>query len=123
MRPSPKLKTLPMKIKSQNQISLICATLRRRGLSIVFTNGCFDILHVGHVKYLNQAKSLGDILVIGLNDDASVRKLKGAGRPVNKGSDRAEILSALVAVDYVVLFKEDAPEKLIHKVKPHYLVK
>ena len=95
----------------------------RKGKSVVFTNGCFDILHVGHVKYLQEAKSQGDILVVGINADASVRKLKGESRPIQNQEDRGEVLSALSCVDYVVVFEEDTPEKLIHMVKPDVLVK
>jgi len=90
---------------------------------IVFTNGCFDILHVGHVRYLNQSKSLGDLLVVGLNSDHSVKKLKGADRPFNSEIDRAEVLLALSSVDYVVLFDEDTPFDLIKKIKPQVLTK
>ncbi len=90
---------------------------------LVFTNGCFDILHVGHVRYLNQSKSLGDLLVVGLNSDNSVRTLKGADRPFNSEIDRAEVLLALSSVDYVVLFDEDTPFDLIKKIKPQVLTK
>lgn len=90
---------------------------------IVFTNGCFDILHVGHVRYLQEAKSLGDILVVGLNTDASVAKLKGPTRPVQHELDRAEIMAALSCTDYVTLFSESTPLKLIELVKPNVLVK
>ncbi len=90
---------------------------------VVFTNGCFDILHVGHVVYLNEAKSLGDILVVGLNSDSSVRRLKGDDRPVNCQRDRATVLSALESVDYVVIFDEDTPYELIDALKPDVLVK
>ncbi len=90
---------------------------------IVFTNGCFDLLHVGHVRYLNQAKSCGDILVLGLNSDASVKVLKGPSRPIQGENDRAEILSNLNAIDFVVIFNEETPLELIKKVKPDVLVK
>lgn len=90
---------------------------------IVFTNGCFDILHVGHVTYLAQAKALGDVLVIGLNSDDSVRRLKGPGRPVNTQDARALVLAALESVDYVVFFEEDTPYNIITQVKPDILVK
>ena len=90
---------------------------------IVFTNGCFDILHVGHKRYLEQASALGDIFIIGVNSDASVKRLKGPSRPVNSEQDRMEILSALSFVDYVVLFKEDTPYELIKKIQPDVLVK
>ena len=90
---------------------------------IVFTNGCFDILHVGHVTYLAQAKALGDVLVIGLNSDDSVRRLKGPNRPVNEQHARALVLAALDSVDYVVFFNEDTPYNIITQVKPDILVK
>ena len=90
---------------------------------IVFTNGCFDILHAGHTDYLTRAKKLGDILVIGLNSDDSVRRLKGESRPVNNQDDRAIVLSALISVDYVVVFEEDTPYELIKMIKPEILVK
>lgn len=95
--------------------------LHRR--KIVFTNGCFDVLHFGHVHYLLQAKELGDILVIGLNSDDSVRRLKGPTRPVNGEKERAFVLAALSCVDYVVLFGEDTPKELIETVRPDVLVK
>ncbi len=90
---------------------------------IVFTNGCFDLLHVGHVRYLQEAKNLGDILVVGLNSDASVKALKGDLRPIQQEQDRGEILSALECVDWVILFDELTPLKLISQVKPDILVK
>jgi D-beta-D-heptose 7-phosphate kinase/D-beta-D-heptose 1-phosphate adenosyltransferase len=90
---------------------------------IVFTNGCFDWLHVGHVRYLQQARSLGDILVVGINSDASVSRLKGPTRPVQTESDRAEILAGLAAVNFTAIFTEDTPLELIKKVKPDILVK
>ena len=90
---------------------------------IVFTNGCFDVLHYGHVHYLAQAKELGDVLVVGLNSDASVRRLKGDGRPVNPEYARALVLAALEMVDYVCLFEEDTPYNLIAAVQPDVLVK
>ncbi len=97
--------------------------LRRAGKQVVFTNGVFDILHRGHVDYLANAKSLGDVLIVGLNSDASVRRLKGRSRPLQKQSDRAAILLALEAVDYVVLFGEDTPDRLIRSIKPDILAK
>ncbi len=90
---------------------------------IVFTNGCFDILHAGHVKYLKEARSFGDLLIVGLNSDDSVKRLKGESRPINKAEDRATVLSALEAVDYVVEFSEDTPYELIKEIKPDILVK
>lgn len=90
---------------------------------IVFTNGCFDVLHFGHVHYLLEAKKLGDILVVGLNSDDSVRRLKGPARPINGEKERAFVLAALGCVDYIVLFEEDTPENLIKAVRPDVLVK
>jgi D-beta-D-heptose 7-phosphate kinase/D-beta-D-heptose 1-phosphate adenosyltransferase len=97
--------------------------LEAEGRKLVFTNGCFDILHRGHVTYLEFARAQGDALVIGLNSDASVRRSKGPSRPVNSEGDRAFVLAALRAVDAVVLFEEDEPKDLITKVLPHVLVK
>lgn len=94
-----------------------------RSKKIVFTNGCFDLLHVGHVRYLQQARALGDCLFIGINTDASVRALKGPQRPVQNENDRAEILSALSCVDFVCMFGESTPEELIKIVHPDFLVK
>ena len=95
----------------------------RGSRKLVFTNGCFDLLHVGHIRYLQEAKKLGDVLVVGVNSDASVKRLKGPTRPVQIEADRAEILAALGAVDYTVIFTEDTPLKLIETVKPDILVK
>lgn len=94
-----------------------------RSRKIVFTNGCFDLLHVGHVRYLQEAKAQGDLLVVGVNSDASVKRLKGPTRPIQNENDRAEILAALSAVDYVVIFTDDTPATLIESVRPHVLVK
>ncbi len=96
---------------------------RRARKTIVFTNGIFDILHRGHVEYLAEAKGRGDILIVGLNTDASTRKLKGPGRPINKLADRAAVLAALAAVDYIVSFGEPTPIKLITAIKPEILIK
>ena len=97
--------------------------LKRNKQKIVFTNGVFDILHRGHVEYLAKAKSFGDILILGLNSDTSVRRIKGKNRPINKQLDRAIVLLALESVDYVIYFGEDTPLKLIELVKPDILVK
>lgn len=110
-------------IKSFEDISAIVTRCRGNGKKVVFTNGCFDILHVGHVKYLQIAKSFGDILIVGLNSDASVSRLKGPSRPVNIAEDRAYLLAALEAVDFVVPFEEDTPYKLIEMIRPDVLVK
>ena len=96
---------------------------RRRGQHIVFTNGVFDLLHPGHVRYLQAARALGDVLIIGLNADESVRRNKGPNRPINSQDERAEILSALECVDAVVVFAEDTPADIIRRVQPDILVK
>jgi rfaE bifunctional protein nucleotidyltransferase chain/domain len=93
------------------------------GKTVVFTNGCFDILHVGHVRYLAAAKRLGDILVVGLNSDASVRELKGIGRPLNSQDDRAEVMAALEAVDHVIIFAEKRVSHLLRQVRPQIYAK
>ncbi|MBQ7704605.1 MAG: D-glycero-beta-D-manno-heptose 1-phosphate adenylyltransferase [Selenomonadaceae bacterium] len=107
----------------RNLISETCKEIRQRGKKIVFTNGCFDIIHVGHVRYLTMAKSFGDILIVGLNSDESVKILKGENRPINNEKDRAEVLLGLKAVDYVVMFGERTAENLIAQVKPDIYVK
>jgi len=99
------------------------APLREKGRKVVFTNGCFDIIHAGHVRYLTKARSLGDMLVVGLNSDASVRAIKGPSRPIVPESERAEVLGALRCVDYVVIFNEDRPLSLITALLPDILVK
>ena len=101
-----------------DRIAEFAAALREGGARVVFTNGCFDILHAGHVRYLIAARALGDVLILGLNSDASVRRLKGETRPVNSETDRAEVVGALASVDYVVIFGEDTAEELIAKVQP-----
>ena len=108
----------------RNQDSLI-KTLQsqRQGKKVVFTNGCFDILHMGHVSYLEEAKSCGDILVVGLNTDRSVKELKGPERPLQHEEDRARILTALKAVDHTILFDEETPINLIEAIQPEVLVK
>jgi rfaE bifunctional protein nucleotidyltransferase chain/domain len=112
-----------MKIIDYDQIKNIVDQLKADGKTIVFTNGCFDILHVGHVRYLQAARELGDCLILGLNSDQSVRILKGPTRPINNQDDRAEVLSALSAVDYVVIFEEPTAENLIAQIKPAIYVK
>jgi len=110
-------------IKSFENINTIVTQAKSNGKKVVFTNGCFDILHVGHVKYLQIAKSFGDILIVGLNSDESVSRLKGPSRPVNIAEDRAYLLAALEAVDYVVPFTKDTPYDLIKMIEPNTLVK
>ena len=111
------------KILKKTQVSSVFKKHQKNNEAIVFTNGVFDILHRGHVEYLAKAKRLGDILIVGLNSDDSVRRLKGKGRPIQKQNDRAIILLALNAVDYVIFFGEDTPEKIIKFIKPDILVK
>jgi rfaE bifunctional protein nucleotidyltransferase chain/domain len=106
-----------------NEIEKLTADLKSKGLRIVFTNGVFDILHRGHAQYLLEAKDLGDILIVGVNCDSSVKRLKGEGRPVNNESDRAFLIDSLRSVDYTVIFKEDTPYSLIKKIVPDVLVK
>lgn len=101
----------------------ICNELKRNGKVIVFTNGCFDIIHSGHCYYLNEAKKLGDVLIVGLNSDYSVKRIKGKSRPLNSQEDRAYVLSCLKPVDYVVIFDEDTPANLIDAILPDVLVK
>jgi D-beta-D-heptose 7-phosphate kinase/D-beta-D-heptose 1-phosphate adenosyltransferase len=97
--------------------------LRPEGKRLVFTNGCFDLLHPGHVRYLSQARAMGDALVVALNGDRSVRKLKGEGRPILNEQERAEVVSALEAVDYVTIFEEETPRELVAELLPDVLVK
>jgi len=106
-----------------DDIEKFCESIRNEGKKIVFTNGCFDIIHPGHTFYLKKAKEYGDILIIGLNSDESVNRLKGAERPLNNAEDRAEVLLSLKPVDYVVVFTDDTPLELIKRVKPDVLVK
>ena len=110
-------------IKTWDEISSIISELKNNDKKIVFTNGCFDILHIGHVKYLEKAKNFGDILILGLNSDDSTHRLKGKNRPINTQDDRAYILASLEVVDYVVIFNEDTPLDLIKLIKPDVLVK
>lgn len=107
----------------RRSVRALCARLRGEGKRIVFTNGCFDLLHAGHAQYLRRAAALGDVLFVGLNSDASVRRLKGEGRPVQRAADRAYLLASLSCVSYVTIFPEDTPAQLIEEVIPHVLVK
>lgn len=108
---------------SREELVKIRQEARRQGQTVVFTNGCFDLLHRGHVEYLGQAKKLGDILVVGLNSDRSVEKLKGPLRPLTSQVDRAQVLAALQTVDYICIFEEETPARLIQAVVPDVLVK
>jgi D-beta-D-heptose 7-phosphate kinase/D-beta-D-heptose 1-phosphate adenosyltransferase len=111
------------KIKEREDLRRIVETLKSKGKRIVFTNGCFDLLHIGHVRYLEQAKSLGDVLIVGVNSDRSVRELKGPHRPILPIAERAEILSGLSCVTYITVFDEKTPLELILSLQPHVIVK
>jgi rfaE bifunctional protein nucleotidyltransferase chain/domain len=111
------------KLKRRSELAEAVKKARAEGKTVVFTNGCFDILHVGHVRYLQDARALGDLLVVGVNTDDSVRRLKGPTRPVVSEWERAEILAALQCVDYVSLFNEDTPVELITAIRPSIHVK
>lgn len=110
-------------IITRNNVASLTDDIHKSGKTIVFTNGCFDIIHAGHVNYLSRASSYGDILFIGLNSDESVRRLKGPTRPIVPQDDRAAVLDSLKSVDIVALFDEDTPENLIHDVRPDVLIK
>jgi len=110
-------------IKTINEIAYIANQLRTQKKKIVFTNGCFDLLHIGHIKYLEEAKNAGDVLILGLNSDTSIKKLKGNNRPINTQADRAYILASLKLTDYIVVFDEKTPIKLIELIKPDILIK
>ena len=112
-----------LKIKSLGALQRIINKFQKKGRKIVFTNGCFDILHYGHAKYLQDAKNKGDILVVAVNSDSSVRSIKGEGRPIVDEGNRLKLLSALECVDYLVLFKEETPLAMIKKIRPDILVK
>ena len=111
------------KLKTAGELAVLRAKLDSRGQRLVFTNGCFDLLHVGHVRYLQAARALGEVLVVAVNGDDSVRALKGPGRPINTELDRAEVLAALAAVDFVTVFQTTRVTDLIRTVKPHVYVK
>lgn len=112
-----------MIIETRSELSKKIHSLRKEGKKIVFTNGCFDIIHVGHVTYLSKAKSLGDILIVGINTDSSVKKLKGPNRPINNLDSRMVVLDSLKSVDFVVPFEEENPIPLIELIKPDIHVK
>jgi len=118
-----KIEVIKQKIFDRDDLERKLAFWRFKTRKIVFTNGCFDVLHRGHVEYLAQARDKGDVLFVGLNTDASVRRLKGAGRPINPQQARAMVLASLFFVDAVVLFDEDTPYKLIKTIQPDVLVK
>ena len=111
------------KLKSPPELAVLCAQFAARGRKLVFTNGCFDLLHAGHVRYLQQARALGDALLVALNGDASVRALKGPSRPLNGEHDRAEVLAALSCVDYVTIFHTERATDLVRIIRPHVYAK
>ena len=110
-------------LKSLEEIKSIRSVLKADNKKVVFTNGCFDLLHAGHIDYLNKAKALGDVLIVGLNTDSSVKRIKGDKRPIINEDERAEIISNLKPVDYVVFFDEDTPAELINELVPDILIK
>jgi D-beta-D-heptose 7-phosphate kinase / D-beta-D-heptose 1-phosphate adenosyltransferase len=117
------LRDIEKRILKRSEVQAAADRLRSAGLTIVFTNGCFDVLHAGHVHVLRMASSMGDRLIVGVNTDSSVARLKGDRRPLNKLEDRLEMLSEMRSVDYVVPFDEDTPAELIREVRPDVLVK
>ena len=114
---------LPEKLKSADELARISGEMRAAGRRLVFTNGCFDLLHAGHVRYLQQARQLGDALVVAVNSDASVRALKGETRPINGEDERAEVLAALACVDYVTIFTGENVTGLLKEVRPQLYAK
>ena len=111
------------RVLNRKEASELIEKLKKEGKKIVFTNGCFDILHVGHMTYLEEAKTFGDYLFVGINSDDSVRRLKGSTRPINAEMDRAELLAGLKSVDYTVIFSEDTPVEIISELKPSIHIK
>ena len=123
MRSRPPLTRAQRKIQSWTALSRIVRQAKTRGRTVVFTNGCFDLLHAGHVRLLERAKRYGDLLIVGVNSDRSVKALKGAGRPIVAQRDRLLVLAALASVDYVTLFHEATPQRLVERLRPHVLMK
>jgi rfaE bifunctional protein nucleotidyltransferase chain/domain len=121
--PEKSCRAVERKLMNRADLAEAIRSAKQQGKSVVFTNGCFDILHIGHVRYLQDARSQGDLLVVGVNSDASVSRLKGPGRPVVREEERVEILAALECVDYVTIFSEDTPVELILAIKPNIHVK
>ncbi len=111
------------KLKRLNRLTEILKIWKKEGKKIVFTNGCFDILHIGHIRYLKKSKTYGDILVVGVNSNSSVKKIKGEGRPITPIRDRVEILAALEFIDYLVIFSQTTPARVIETLRPDVLVK
>ena len=123
MRTYRRHRSLAAKVKSRSALKKIIAGIKKAGGKVVFTNGCFDILHYGHVRYLEDAKKLGNCLVVALNSDLSVKKIKGQGRPLVRQQDRAKVIASLESVDYVTIFNETTPLTLINLLQPDLLVK
>ena len=123
MASRPPLAPARRKVKSWEALSRIVRREQRAGGRVVFTNGCFDLLHAGHATLLERARRLGNLLVVGVNGDRSVRRLKGSGRPVVGVRDRAQLLAALACVDYVTIFNESTPQRLIRRLRPDVLIK
>lgn len=117
------MRPLQTKVLTKEALQKVCSDLKKQGKRIVSTNGCFDILHLGHLQYLEKARALGDILICAVNSDESVRKLKGPSRPIHSENTRALQLAALESIDYVVVFGEDNPEKILALIQPHVHVK
>lgn len=111
------------KVKKLNELIEIVQNLKEQGKKIVFTNGCFDILHIGHIRYLKKAKSLGDILIVGVNSDKSVKRIKSEKRPIISQSDRVEMLSEFLFIDFIIIFEQETPLTIIKKILPDVLVK
>jgi len=116
-------KNIRRKIIPRKDLGILIRKIRKQGLSIVFTNGCFDIIHKGHIKYLSEAADKGDILIVGLNSDDSVKRLKGKNRPVLDQESRADTLAAFSFIDYIILFNEDTPFRIIEIIRPDVLIK
>ena len=110
-------------IIAKSDVSCVVQKLRKENKKIVFTNGCFDILHLGHVKYLKESAKLGDVLIVGINSDSSVKKLKGSSRPINNQNDRAQLLCEVNLADYAIIFDEDTPSNLLKEIKPDIYTK
>jgi D-beta-D-heptose 7-phosphate kinase/D-beta-D-heptose 1-phosphate adenosyltransferase len=116
-------RSLSAKLRTPEELQELIGTQAPRASQVVFTNGCFDILHAGHARYLEQARNLGDVLVVALNSDESVKRLKGSERPLNSLQDRLEVMASLEAVDWVTWFEDDTPLNLIRKIRPDFLAK
>ena len=110
-------------IIAKSDVSYVVQKLRKENKKIVFTNGCFDILHLGHVKYLKESAKLGDVLIVGINSDSSVKKLKGSSRPINNQNDRAQLLCEVNLADYAIIFDENTPSNLLKEIKPDIYTK